>query len=54
MNNGWVCPVCGYTWAIWVEGCKNCNRPEHEKSNYNTGIQWPYSPPNTTGKEEQK
>ena len=24
---GWVCPRCGYVWAIYVEGCKNCNMP---------------------------
>lgn len=40
MNNGWVCPSCGYSWAIWVEGCKNCNRPEHEKTGSATGVNW--------------
>jgi hypothetical protein len=23
---GWVCSKCGFSWAIFVEGCKNCNR----------------------------
>ena len=23
--HGWICPKCGYVWAIWVDGCKNCN-----------------------------
>ena len=25
LSNGWVCPKCGYVWAIWVDG-KKCNR----------------------------
>ena len=27
---GWMCPKCGYVWAIWVVGCSNCNVPQHE------------------------
>jgi predicted RNA-binding Zn-ribbon protein involved in translation (DUF1610 family) len=30
---GWVCPKCGYVWAIWVEGCRNCNRVDYTSSN---------------------
>jgi len=22
---GWICPKCGYVWALWVAGCGNCN-----------------------------
>lgn len=29
--NSWICNKCGYSWANWVSGCQNCNRPEHEK-----------------------
>lgn len=25
MNYGWICAKCGYSWAIWVVGCSNCN-----------------------------
>ena len=25
LSYGWVCPKCGYVWAIWVKGCENCN-----------------------------
>ena len=25
---GWICPKCGYVWAIWVDGCSNCNMPQ--------------------------
>ena len=28
---GWQCPVCGFIWNWTVQGCLNCNRPEHEK-----------------------
>ena len=27
MHTGWECPKCGYVWAIWVDGCANCNQP---------------------------
>ncbi len=26
-QGAWVCPQCGYVWAMWVSGCCNCNRP---------------------------
>ena len=26
---GWICPKCGYVWAIWVDGCSNCNVPQY-------------------------
>ena len=29
-GTGWICPKCGYVWAIWVEGCSNCNQPTYE------------------------
>lgn len=22
---GWVCPKCGWVWAWFVDGCRNCN-----------------------------
>ncbi len=30
LHTGWICPKCGYVWAIWVEGCSNCNVPKYE------------------------
>ncbi len=30
LHAGWECPKCGYVWAVWVEGCSNCNQPEYE------------------------
>ncbi len=27
---GWICPKCGYVWAIWVDGCSNCNQPKYK------------------------
>ena len=32
IREGWVCPVCEYVWAIWIEGCKNCNKPEKKQT----------------------
>ena len=26
MIEGWVCPKCGFVWAIYVMGCSNCNQ----------------------------
>lgn len=23
---GWQCPVCGYIWGPFVQGCQNCNK----------------------------
>ena len=30
LHTGWICPKCGYVWAIWVDGCANCNVPQYE------------------------
>ncbi len=30
LHIGWLCPKCGYVWAIWVDGCSNCNVPKYE------------------------
>ncbi len=38
---GWQCPACGYVWAPGVQGCGNCNRPEHEKSTITATPVWP-------------
>jgi hypothetical protein len=27
---GWECPKCGYVWALWVDGCRNCNKKKVE------------------------
>ena len=27
---GWICPKCGFVWAVWVDGCSNCNVPQYE------------------------
>ncbi len=24
----WICPKCGYVWALYVRGCENCNQPK--------------------------
>lgn len=29
--NGWICEKCGYSWALWIDGCRNCNKPDAEK-----------------------
>ena len=45
MNEGWECPVCGYVWAIWIDGCKNCNRPDYAKYKTTSGgtYSWVYT-----------
>ena len=30
LHTGWECPKCGHVWAVWVEGCSNCNQPEYK------------------------
>lgn len=30
LHAGWICPKCGYVWAIWVDRCSNCNVPQYE------------------------
>ncbi len=30
LHIGWECPKCGYVWAVWIEGCSNCNQPQYE------------------------
>lgn len=30
LHTGWICPKCGYVWAVWVEGCSNCNQPKYD------------------------
>ena len=30
LPTGWICPKCGYVWAIWVNWCSNCNVPKYE------------------------
>ena len=30
LHTGWICPKCGYVWAIWVDGCENCNQPKYD------------------------
>ena len=30
LHTGWMCPKCGYVWAIWVDGCSNCNQPTYK------------------------
>ena len=27
-SQGWICPKCGYSWAQWLAGCMNCNKPQ--------------------------
>ena len=29
LHTGWECPKCGYVWAIWAQGCENCNQPKY-------------------------
>ncbi len=30
LHIGWMCPKCGFVWAVWVDGCSNCNVPQYE------------------------
>ena len=30
LHTGWLCPKCDYVWAIWVDGCENCNQPKYD------------------------
>lgn len=30
-NLGWQCPICGYVWGPFVQGCQNCNKSPESK-----------------------